>query len=93
MIATATPPEGDASAVSLNTGPIKRPPSGAAVPGAHPRPKKYPHQLIVMVNDATWERIERDAAEQVLSKSEVGRTYLEIGIGAVDDGDTPGLSG
>jgi hypothetical protein len=67
------------------TGPIKRTPSGAAVPGAHPRPKKYPHQLIVMVDEATWQRIESDAERGRLSKSEVGRTYLEAGIAYADE--------
>jgi hypothetical protein len=83
---TPTPtPDGDTPGVSTATGPIKRPPSGAAVPGAHPRPKKYPHQLILMVSDETWARVQRDADEHVMSKSEVGRTYLEAGIVATDE--------
>jgi hypothetical protein len=62
----------------------KRKPSGAAVAGAFPRPKKYPRQMVVMADDALADRIEADARRHGMSKSEVARLYLEAGIEAAD---------
>lgn len=67
----------------------KRQPSGAAVAGAHPRPKLYPRQLVIMVTPELADHIEAVAREGAMSKSEVGRLLLEAGIEAIakDDDD------
>lgn len=61
-----------------------RKPSGAAVAGAHPRPKKYPRQLVIMADDALADYIEFVADVGTKSKSEVARAYLLAGIKALD---------
>jgi hypothetical protein len=61
-----------------------RKPSGAAIAGAHPRPKRYPKQLVIMVSAELFERIEADAARNAMSKSEVGRILIEAGYDAAD---------
>lgn len=66
-----------------NANPTRRP-SGAAVPGAHPRPKKYPAQLVVMTSDDLAHYVEREAATDEVSKSEKARDYLLAGIEALD---------
>lgn len=62
----------------------RREPSGAAVAGAHPRPTNYPRQVVLMLTDAQADRIAEEASLGKMSKSEVGRAYLEAGFAAVD---------
>lgn len=45
----------------------------------------FPKQLIVMVSAETMKRIDRDAARERLSKSEVARTYLLAGMAIEDE--------
>lgn len=61
-------------------------PSGAAVPGAVKRPKKYPCQVLFMATVETRERIDVEAAEREETLSARARYYIELGMRAHDAG-------
>lgn len=65
----------------------KRKPSGAAIPGAHPRPINYPKQLVVMVTEAMYDFITVEAKTGGESKSTIARDYIEKGIAAAQADD------
>lgn len=67
--------------------PTPRKPSGAAVAGAHPRPKKYPRQLVIMADDKLADYIDAEAEAAGESKSEVARRFLIAGIDALQNQD------
>lgn len=48
-------------------------------------PGKYPEQLVIMVTSETKARIETEAKQHWLSKSEVARTYLDAGMAHADE--------
>lgn len=48
---------------------------------------KYDRQAIVLLDDATADRIEEEAERYGISKSEVMRTYVAAGMQAADELD------
>lgn len=48
------------------------------------RPVRFPRQLVIMLDDATADRIDQDAEARREPKSVVARGYLEAGIAAAD---------
>ena len=47
-------------------------------------PAKYTEQLVIMVTPEVKRRVVEDATNHELSKSEVARTYIELGIETAD---------
>lgn len=49
------------------------------------RPLRYPVQVIFFTDEGTAERLKREAVERGVSKSQVAREYLDMGIATEDE--------
>ncbi len=58
----------------------KRTPTGAAVPGAYPRPIRFPVGLFTAIDEATDERLRTEAQHAGVSKAALVRHLLRLGF-------------